>query len=112
MSITKELVSAALDDGVIVPDGHTIYRPDFYSKHFSEDTLNEAGLVQTLESDFSSHKSTIFSDGAPVESITGVYNLSFLYWLKDKLGITEPVRASGRGFQAQEIVRAIEKTVR
>jgi hypothetical protein len=112
MSITKKLVAAALDDGVIVPDGHTIFSPDFYSKHFSADTLNEAGLIQTLESDFTSHKSTIFSNGEPVESLTGVYNLSFLYWLKDKLDVTEPIRSNGRGFQAQEIVRAIEKIVR
>ena len=48
-------------------------------------------------------------DGEPVEELKGIYNLSFLYWLAQQIGLTSDDFGSynGRGFQAQAIVRAI-----
>lgn len=99
----------ALADGKVIGDGHTIYAPEFYAPHFTEDELRRAQLIQTLKSDFSSGKSTIFAPetGEPVESVDGIYNLSFLYWLAGQLGVTGYRECFGRGSQAQVIVEAI-----
>jgi len=98
----------ALANGIIVGDGHTIFSPKYYSPHFSEDELRGANLIQTLESDYSNPKSTIFdAEGNPVDKIEGVYNLSFLYWLCGALGIDSDNDFFGRGSQAQELVRRL-----
>ena len=77
---------------------------DFYDKYF-----DVSHLVQTFKSDFSSLKSTLFVDGEPVEELKGIYNLSFLYWLAQQIGLTSDDFGSygGRGFQAQAIERSI-----
>jgi hypothetical protein len=98
----------ALADGKVIGDGHTIFAPEFYAPHFTEAELRKARLIQTLKSDRSSHKSTIFdNDGNPVDKIQGVYNLSFLYWLCGALGINSSNDYNGRGSQAEELVRRI-----
>ena len=103
----------ALADGKVIGDGHTIFSPEFYAPYFSEDELRKANLIQTLESDFSSGKSTIFdpNTGEPVESVNGVYNLSFLYWLANELGVSGYRECFGRGSQAQVIVQAIAEAL-
>ncbi len=102
----------ALADGTVTGDGHTIFLSTFYAPHFSEDELRVAGLIQTLKSDFSDPKSTIFdTDGNPVETMEGVYNLSFLYWLCGALGVDSHNDYNGRGSQAQELVRRIKEAL-
>ena len=103
-TITKELVRDALKDEIIFGSGHDIMVEDFYDKYF-----DVSHLVQTFKSDFSSLKSTLFVDGEPVEELKGIYNLSFLYWLAQQIGLTSDDFGSygGRGFQAQAIERAI-----
>lgn len=106
----KEKTRQALSDGKIVDDGHTIFRPDFYEPHFSLDELRQAGLVERYESDFSSGKTTIYdNDGNPMDYVYGVYNLTFLYWLAKKLGVTGYRECFGRGSQARAIVEAIQE---
>jgi|13_taG_2_1085334.scaffolds.fasta_scaffold91525_2 hypothetical protein len=104
--ITKELVREAVADEIILGDGHSIMNPDFYGKHFDVEHL-----VHTFKSDFSDHKSTLFVNGEPVEELKGIYNLVFVEWLAGQIGLTWRDYGSygGRGFQAQAIVRTIEK---
>lgn len=100
-------IRAALDDGTIHGDGHTIYFPSAYEPHFTEDELQP--IVQSFESDTSSHKSTIFKDGQVVAEVTGIYNLVFLQWLKGRLGIARYSTAGGRGSAARDYVRFIQE---
>lgn len=106
ITITAETVRAALADQTLWPDGHGIYGPEFYEPHFD---VRAAGLVHTYHSD-GTHKGSIYSNatGEVVESMEGVYNLTFLRWLAvDTLGLPYAT-ASGRGFQAQQYVTAIK----
>ena len=74
--------------------------------------MRQAGLLTTLTSDYSSPKSTIFDkNGTPLESLTGIYNLSFLEWLADQLGVADYHICNGRGSQAQVIVQAIKEAL-
>ena len=112
MTTITERTKDALADGKVVGDGHTIFLPEFYAPHFSEDELRKARLIRTLESDFSNPKSTIFDrDGNPVEKMEGVYNLSFLYWLCGALGIDSNNDYNGSGSQASELVRRIRQQI-
>lgn len=108
----RQRVIEALKDSTVHGDGHTLYSPEFYAPHFSETELAEAGLIQTHKSD-GTHKGSIFApDGSLVPELKAVYNLSFLYWLASRVGVTESVRAMGRGSQAQELVGYIyDKTL-
>ena len=111
MDITKEVVRAALADNTIQGDGHGIVPPEHYEAHFPLEVLEGARLVTTHHSDPSSHKSMIFGpDGAPVESMDGVYNLYFLYWLGREAGVQWP-GARGRGSEARQIVSALREWV-
>ena len=114
MKTIHDQTRAALADGKIIGDGHTIFKPEFYAPHFSEDELRKAGLVQTFKSDTSSSKSTIFDTktGSPIASLSGVYNLSFLEWLARKNGITNYAQCHGRGSQAQVIAQAISAALK
>jgi len=96
-------VREALEGRKIIPDGHTIFAPSFYFPHFTEEQLAEAKLIRRHKSD-GTWKGSITTNGEPVDECEGVYNLSFLYWVASELGVTESVQASGRGFQAQELV--------
>lgn len=101
-TITADTVRAALDDGTIHPDGHTIFEPSFYEPHF-----DVSHLAHTFKSD-GTLKGSIFKDGVLVESVQGVYNLQFLSWLHGELGVEESPTAIGRGFAAEQYVRLIE----
>lgn len=105
MTISAATIRAALEDGTIEPDGHTIFSPEKYMPHFTMEQLS--GLLMTYQSDFSSHKSTIYTQDGPVESLQGIYNLHFLMWLRDELGIRGYATAGGRGFAAQQYVNMI-----
>lgn len=107
MTTIIERTRNALADGIIIGDGHSIFTPNFYKPYFTDEEL--AGLTTTYKSDLSSHKSTIFdpNTGVPVESLTGIYNLTFLYWLAKQIGATDYRDCFGRGSQAQAIVDAI-----
>ena len=112
MTTITQRTKDALAGGKIIGDGHTIFSPEFYAPYFSEDELRKGDLIQTLESDFSNPKSTIFDkDGNPVEKMEGVYNLSFLYWLANELGVSGFRECFGRGSQAQVIVEAIAEAL-
>ena len=101
--ITKDLVQEALKDETIFGDGHSLMSPEAYLPHFDVSHLEE-----TFESDFSSHKSTLFVNGQPVEQLKAVYNLTFLYWLANEIKVDHDAgQYGGRGFQARAIVRAI-----
>ena len=113
--MNKEIIKAkakqALDAGVIIGDGHTLFFAEYYAPHFTLDELNEAGLVQVHESD-GSHKGSIYgSDGNIIQELKGVYNLYFLYWLASQLGVTERIQSMGRGSQASELVGHIRKVL-
>lgn len=111
MEDIKTKVREALEAGVIIGDGHTLFRPEFYAPYFSEDELKKARLIQTHKSD-GTPKGTIFaSDGSVVPELKGVYNLSFLYWVAGRVGVTKYVRAEGRGSQASELVGYIREAV-
>lgn len=100
----------AMNNGKIIGDGHTLFSPEFYAPFFSAEELNEAGLIHTHESD-GTHKGSIYDqEGNILTALTAVYNLSFLYWVVGKLGITDYRNDFfGRGSQAQELASVIRK---
>lgn len=101
----------ALAAGKVFGDGHTIFRPEFYLPFFTYEELKKARLVQKHKSD-GSHKGSIFGpDGKMLDTLEGVYNLNFLYWLAYQVGVTKSVQANGRGFQAQELVGYIAEAL-
>ncbi len=98
----------AMNNNVIIGDGHSLYGAEFYAPYFTEEELTEAGLLCTHKSDKSSWKSTIYDgNGKAVSELKAVYNLEFLYWVVRKLGLEKYPRAHGRGSQAQELVSFI-----
>lgn len=105
-------VKQAIEGGVIVGDGHSIYSPTFYAPYFTEAELNEAGLIDEHTSDESDYKSTLFdSNGKKVAGIKGVYNLYFLEWLNGQLGTGKWSNKFGRGSQACDYVGFIHEAV-
>ena len=87
-------------------DGHGILDPR---------KIVEAGLpaeavgyfTETLKSD-GTPKGTIFINGEPVDSLTGVYGLRLLEALAAAFGITYP-SFMGRGYQARAIQAALRE---
>ena len=106
MEITQELVEAALADDTIVGDGHSIIDPEHYEPHFPREVLDEATLVHTHYSDGTAKGSIFSPEGAMLESLEGVYNLEFLYWVARRAGV-EWTTAFGRGTEARHIVAAL-----
>ena len=102
MTYTKELVRQAIDDQVIVGNGHAILAPEHYKG------FDVKHLIVTHKSDYRSGKTTIYTDGIAVDEIDGVYNLDFLHDLCDKLDLDRQ-NFIGRGFQAQECARKLEE---
>ena len=102
MSYTKEHIKKAIDDGIIVGNGHAIIDP----KHYA--TFDVSHLDGRHKSDFSTGKSTIYTDGVAVKSVDGVCNLDFLYSLVNSLGL-EYLTYFGRGTQARELVEVLTK---
>ena len=103
MTYTKEQIKKAIDDRVIVGNGHAIIAPEHYA------TFDVSHLDSNHKSDFSAGKTTIYDDdGIPMESVDGVNNLSFLYHLVESLGL-EYNSYFGRGTQARELVEVLTK---
>ena len=103
MNYTKEQVKKAIDDGIIVGNGHAIIAPEHY------EPFDVSHLDGTHESYFSTGKTTIYDDdGIPLESVEGVNNLSFLYSLVLQLDL-EYQSYFGRGTQARELVEVLTK---
>ena len=104
--ITKAQIKKAIEDGVVIPDGHTIFAPSFYTDHF--DLPDE---VIDKHRSGNSHKSTIYAnDGSIIPEVEGVYNLSFLTWLVCAVDLYDQTRDyNGRGFQAQEYFRVLQE---
>lgn len=100
----RQRVIEALKNGTIEGDGHTLYSPEKYAPFFTEAELEEAGLIQTHKSDGTGKGSIFAPDGSLIPELKAVYNLDFLYWVAGKVGVTQSVRAMGRGSQAQELV--------
>ena len=102
MGYTKEHIKKAIDDGIVVGNGHAIIDP----KHYA--TFDVSHLDGSHQSDFSGSKSTIYSGGVAVESVDGVCNLDFLYSLVNSLDL-EYNTFFGRGTQARELVEVLTK---
>lgn len=106
----EQKVKDAIDGEIIIGDGHTLFGADFYAPHFTASELADAGLLRNHASNQESWKSTIFSDnGEVIDELFAVYNLEFLYWIANQIGVTESVRSMGRGSQARELVGYIRE---
>ena len=100
---SKEQIKKAFEDDVIVDDGHSLIDPEHYVG-FDVDKITE-----THKSDFSNPKSTIFTNGLPVEELKAVYNLDFLRMIVHQLGLECNENYTGRGFQAHEYCRKLRE---
>ena len=100
---SKEHIKKALEDEVIVDDGHSLIDPTHYVGFDVEK------ITETHKSDFSNPKSTIFTNGVPVEKLEAVYNLDFLRMIVHQLGLECNENYMGRGFQAHEYLRKLRE---
>lgn len=107
----RQRVIEALKNGTIEGDGHTLYSPEKYAPYFTEAELEEAGLIEIHKSDGTPKGTITAPDGSVLPELKAVYNLHFLYWVASKVGVTQSVRANGRGSQAQELVGYIHDAV-
>lgn len=107
----RQRVIRAMENGKIFGDGHTLYSPERYAPHFTEAELKEAGLIQIHKSDGTPKGTITAPDGSVLTELKAVYNLDFLYWVASKVGVTQSVRANGRGSQAQELVGYIREAL-
>ena len=105
--LTKELIRKALDKGIIDGDGHSIFRPEWYTN----EGFDCEHLSEVLESNISDHKETIYKDGKVINSCKGIHTLTFLYWVAGECGLTrgDYEEYHGRGRQAQAIASALGK---
>jgi hypothetical protein len=100
---SREHIKKAIDDGVIIGDGHSLVDPSHYVGFDVEK------LTVTHKSDFSNGKSTIYTNGIPVEELVAVYNLDFLYNIVRQLGLNCDTSYFGRGSQAREYYSKLEE---
>jgi hypothetical protein len=106
---SKKEIKEAIEQEVIVGDGHTLFGPTFYSTLVEESVLRDAGLIRTHVSDTSSPTSTIFDrNGNVIEKLDAIHNLAFLYWIAKKVEVEYP-SYGGRGTQARAIVEALDE---
>ncbi len=85
-------------------DGHTIWKASILNA-FPKDVISR--FVRTHKSNKKDYKSSIFDgNGKLIESLEGIYGLSLLTAIAQDLGL-EYEGKIGRGFQAQEITKAI-----
>lgn len=110
MKSWKDLPIDVLKTVADMCDGHSILKPE---------ALVEAGVPQklvdkyteTLESDFSDPKSTIFGEnGEPIAELRGVYGYRVLQRIVGELNL-QAGNYLGRGFQANAWKRAISEYV-
>lgn len=108
----KEKVKDAWADNKIDADGHSICAVEYFLPHFGIAELYEAGLIQTHESDPSSHKTTIYDgNGNPISHLTGINYLDFLRWVNYNLNTGKDTNKFGRGSQAQDLVTFIKEAI-
>lgn len=118
-STTDTWSSATLEDiktlvDCIGHDGHTIWSTDALIARAPScaRALNE--LTETIESDTSDPKSTIYdtATGVALTSLNGVYGLAALYSLAHHFD--PPIRTTslGRGFQASDLTNGILRSIR
>jgi hypothetical protein len=100
---SKEDIKKAFEDKIIVDDGHTLMDPEYYVG------FDVSHLIEVHESDFRSGKTTIFTNGVPVEKLEAVYNLDFLRMIVRQLRLDCDERYMGRGFQAHEYCRKLRE---
>ena len=100
---SKEHIKKAIEDEVIVDDGHTLVDPTYYVG------FDVSNLIEVHKSDFSHGKTTIYTDGVPVEELEAVYNLDFLRMIVHQLGLECNENYTGRGFQAHEYCRKLRE---
>ena len=90
-------------------DGHTLYDAD--NEIFQAMPKELMDLVtQTHKSD-GTPKGTIFKDGQTVEEMRAVYGLDLLWRLATEVEADTKIaaRKMGRGFQAQELTKALRE---
>ena len=104
--ITKAQIKKAIEDGVVIPDGHSIFAQSFYKDHF-----DLPDHVIDKHRSGNGHKSSIYAnEGSFIPEVEGVYNLSFLTWLVCAVDLYDQTRDYlGRGSQAQEYVRVLRE---
>lgn len=107
----RQRVIEAMENGKIFVDGHTLYSPEMYAPHFTEAELQKAGLIVIHKSDGTLKGTITDAHGSVIPEVKAVCNLDFLYWVASKVGVTQSVRANGRGSQAQELVGYIREAV-
>lgn len=92
-------------------DGWTIFKPEYlvglgfeekFVKKFTYKEKSGKGKFQLYD-----------QQGSPVPFIIGVYALTFIYGIAEDVGadMTGAHSKNGRGFQAQELVIAIDKVL-
>lgn len=99
----KYLIAELLSD--IGYDGHTIWKASIL-ENFPQEIISR--FVRVHKSNKKDYKSSIFDgNGKLIESLEGIYGLSLLTAIAQDLGL-EYEGKIGRGFQAQEITKAIK----
>ncbi len=105
ITFSKETIKNAIENGIIYPDGHSIINPEHY------EGFDVTEITEVHHSDFSSPTTTIWGhDGEPKESMEGVYNLTFLYWVANQTEMEAEgslMPYGGRGSNARHIVKQL-----
>ena len=105
---TLALVKKAKKGEFLNGDGHGIVPSEEYEKC----GIDVKDLEQEFKSDFSAPTSTIYKNGKPVESMTGVWSLDFHRYVASQCGLVSNVdypELIGRGSQARVIAGAIDR---
>jgi len=94
-------------------DGHSIWKPECVPfDDLGLDEKQQKRLIQTIKSDTSDPKSTIYKDGQVVKELTGVYSLSLLQAIATNLGVGDAGGfLFGRGSRARVLTDAILQTL-
>lgn len=106
IELSPESIKKVLE--TIGGDGHSIHKPELYLDAGMPAEFVGAHTVK-YKSERSNYKRTIFTDGKPVNELTGVYALDMLYAIAANIGADEREAHSkiGRGFQAGALTEAI-----
>ena len=105
---TLALVKKAKEGEFLNGDGHGIVPSEEYEKY----GIDVKDLEHEFKSDFSAPTSTIYKNGEPVESMTGVWSLDFHRYIAGQCGLVSNIdypELFGRGSQARVIAGAIDR---
>ena len=105
---TLALVKKAKEGEFLNGDGHGIVPSEEYEKY----GIDVKDLEHEFKSDFSAPTSTIYKNGEPVESMTGVWSLDFHRYIAGQCGLVRDIdypELIGRGSQARAIAGAIDR---